>query len=52
MTDGPRANASSNGALLSIRDLHVGFRSGGAVRNVVHGASLELHENETLGLGD
>ena len=43
-------NAASGGALLSIRGLHVGFRSDGVVRNVVHGASLDLHENETLGL--
>ena len=44
------APGSSNGALLSIRGLHVGFRTGGAVRNVVHGASLDVHANETLGL--
>jgi microcin C transport system ATP-binding protein len=36
--------------LLHIANLHVGFRKAGIVRNVVHGANLTIHENETLGL--
>jgi microcin C transport system ATP-binding protein len=40
----------SDGPLLSIANLHIGFRKAGVVRNVVHGADLDVHENETLGL--
>ena len=36
--------------LLRIDNLHIGFRKGGVVRNVVHGADLVIHENETLAL--
>jgi microcin C transport system ATP-binding protein len=36
--------------VLTISNLHVGFRRAGVVRNVVHGADLAIHENETLGL--
>jgi len=41
---------SASPVLLSITNLHVGFRKAGIVRNVVHGADLVIHENETLGL--
>ena len=36
--------------LLRITNLHIGFRKGGAINRVVHGADLVIHENETLGL--
>jgi len=36
--------------LLKITNLHIGFRKAGVVRNVVHGADLAIHANETLGL--
>jgi microcin C transport system ATP-binding protein len=36
--------------LLSIRNLHIGFRKAGVVSRVVHGADLAVSENETLGL--
>jgi microcin C transport system ATP-binding protein len=36
--------------LLSIRDLHIGFRRGASLREVVHGAALEIFPNETLAL--
>jgi microcin C transport system ATP-binding protein len=38
------------GPLLRIDNLHIGFRKGGAINRVVHGADLEVHENETLAL--
>ncbi|HET6486465.1 MAG TPA: microcin C ABC transporter permease [Spirochaetia bacterium] len=42
--------SSTDGALLSIQGLQVGFRRGAVVHRVVHGASLQVRENETLGL--
>jgi microcin C transport system ATP-binding protein len=37
-------------ALLSIENLHIGFRKGEELKRVVHGATLAIRENETLAL--
>ena len=36
--------------LAAIRNLHIGFRKGGAVHKVVHGVDLDIFPKETLGL--
>jgi microcin C transport system ATP-binding protein len=36
--------------LVSIRDLHIGFRKGRRIDEVVHGINLAIHKNETLAL--
>jgi microcin C transport system ATP-binding protein len=36
--------------ILSIEDLHIGFRKGDEVRRVVHGARLAIRQDETLAL--
>ncbi|MGO9308933.1 MAG: ABC transporter ATP-binding protein [Spirochaetia bacterium] len=41
---------TASSPLLSITNLHIGFRKAGVVRNVVHGADMVVQENETLGL--
>jgi microcin C transport system ATP-binding protein len=48
----PRTPTAPDGssALLSIRDLHIGFRRADSLREVVHGAALEIAPNETLAL--
>jgi microcin C transport system ATP-binding protein len=40
----------AGGELLSIEDLHIGFRRGDDVKLVVHGASLRIRQDETLAL--
>jgi len=37
-------------SLISIRNLHIGFRKGQRLDEVVHGADLEIYPNETLAL--
>jgi microcin C transport system ATP-binding protein len=37
-------------SLVEIEGLRIGFRKGGAIREVVHGASLRIEEGETLAL--
>ncbi len=38
------------GSLISIKNLHIGFRKGGRLDEVVHGADLDIYPNETLAL--
>jgi microcin C transport system ATP-binding protein len=40
----------AGGELLSIEDLHIGFRRGDDMKLVVHGASLRIRQDETLAL--
>jgi microcin C transport system ATP-binding protein len=40
----------AGGTILSIEDLHVGFRKGDELKRVVHGASLAIRQDETLAL--
>lgn len=42
--------ASSNTPVLSVRDLTIGYVTGGSVVEVVHGVDLDLYPGETLGL--
>jgi len=37
-------------SLISIRNLHIGFRKGQRLDEVVHGADLEIYPNETMAL--
>jgi microcin C transport system ATP-binding protein len=37
-------------AVLEYQDVHIGFRRQGLVHNVVHGASLAVHRNESVAL--
>jgi microcin C transport system ATP-binding protein len=36
--------------LVSARELHIGFRRGQRIDEVVHGIDLDIHKNETLAL--
>jgi microcin C transport system ATP-binding protein len=40
----------AGGTILSIEDLHIGFRKGDELKRVVHGARLAIRQDETLAL--
>ncbi|WP_327352597.1 ABC transporter ATP-binding protein [Streptomyces sp. NBC_01304] len=50
MPQQPAAEPTTRQALLSVRDLRIGYRSGGRLVEAVRGVDFDLHPNQTLAL--
>jgi len=50
MGSGAMDQSEMNAPLISVRNLHIGFRKGRRIDEVVHGIDLEIFPNETLAL--